>query len=138
MAYDIQAFSAVLKNNGYSFTQPRKAVFNALYNAEALSIHELTKLLPTVDRASIYRTTELFEALGIIHRIQIGWKYKLELSDMFRAHHHHAVCTNCGSTIPVHEDPLLEQHIQALGTSQRFKVTSHTLELRGLCQPCTT
>jgi Fe2+ or Zn2+ uptake regulation protein len=126
----------LLKSQGYSLTKPRQAVFNALRANESLSMHELIKHVSLVDRASVYRTVELYEKLGIVHRIQIGWKYKLELSDMFRDHHHHAVCTNCGQTIPIQENKDLEAMITKLGMSLHFKITSHALELRGLCARC--
>lgn len=33
-----------------------------------------------LDRASLYRIITVFERIGIVRRINIGWKYKIELS----------------------------------------------------------
>src|SRR5687767_10640963 len=86
-----------LQSQGYSLTKTRQHVFNALADSDTLSMSQLTgKLRQKMDRASVYRTVELFEKLGIINRLQIGWKYKLELSEAFAGHHHHATCMECG------------------------------------------
>ncbi len=80
----------VLRDNNLSVTKQRLLVFNVLgKHHEPISIkqlHDLTK--ESVDRVSLYRIVEVFENANIIKRVQIGWKYKLELSDQFHAHHH--------------------------------------------------
>jgi Fur family ferric uptake transcriptional regulator len=89
-----------------------------------------------VDRASVYRTIALFERIGIVQRLQTGWKYRLELSDSFHEHHHHATCIECGCTISLHEDAKLEQFLAELAQKYHFKLSAHQLELQGLCQNC--
>jgi Fur family ferric uptake transcriptional regulator len=79
---------------------------------------------------------ELFEKLGIISRLQIGWKYKLELSDLFTEHHHHATCMQCGTVIALEEDESLENGIRLLAKEANFTLTNHSLEIRGLCSSC--
>jgi Fe2+ or Zn2+ uptake regulation protein len=130
------SLETILKKHKKSLTSQRKSVFDALSRAESLSMNELIRQLPSIDRASVYRTVELFEKLDVIHKIQIGWKYKIELSDMFRSHHHHAVCSNCSRAFPLKESPALERQINDAGIQLGFQVTSHSLELRGLCQDC--
>lgn len=131
------AFIEILKQHGYSKTKPRRAVFNVLQHThDAISMNDLIKQLAPIDRASVYRCIELFEQLGIVQRIQIGWKYKLELSDMFRDHHHHALCTSCSSILPIEENSKLEQLINNLGAAYDFQVTNHSLEIHGLCNTC--
>lgn len=98
---------------------------------------ELTqKLKHDADRASVYRTVELFERLGIVQRIQVGWKYRLELSDSFNPHHHHIHCTQCSRVVSLSEDAALERHISSLAHQAGFQLTSHQLELSGLCESC--
>ena len=89
-----------------------------------------------VDRASVYRTIQLFEQLGVVQRLQIGWKYKLELSDKFSTHHHHLSCVKCGSTIAIDEDAALEQRMRLLAKQHGFLPQDHQLEIRGLCESC--
>lgn len=99
-------------------------------------MHELLLACPTVDRASIYRTVALFEKLGIVQRLQIGWKYKLELTDSFIHHHHHLSCSQCGKIVALPENADLEAALLALATSRGFSAQDHQLEIRGLCGDC--
>ncbi|HTE21496.1 MAG TPA: transcriptional repressor [Candidatus Limnocylindria bacterium] len=137
MSGEIPTIAVVLKQNGYSLTKTRQQVFNALADSDALSMSQLTrKLQHKMDRASIYRTIDLFEKLGVVNRLQIGWKYKLELSEAFAGHHHHAACMQCGKVTAFEENPELEAGIHALSKELNFQLTSHSLELRGLCPTC--
>jgi Fur family transcriptional regulator, ferric uptake regulator len=79
----------------------------------------------------------LFERLGIVQRLQIGLKYKLELSAAFSHHHHHLSCTRCGAIIPFEEDPALEKRLALLATAKNFQPIDHQLEIRGFCSNCT-
>lgn len=89
-----------------------------------------------VDRATIYRTIDLFEQLGIVNRLNIGWKYKVELSDMFADHHHHFHCTNCGTTFPLPASPMLETMIDTVAGKSGYSPRGHQLEIYGLCSGC--
>lgn len=126
-----------LKNSNYSLTHPREAVFLSLQNQEPLSMKELAGACPKIDRASIYRTVALFEKLGIVHRVNIGWKYKIELSDSFHHHHHHLTCLKCGQVIPFEEDDQLLKSLSLVAASHNFSMESHQLEIQGVCSMCT-
>jgi Fur family ferric uptake transcriptional regulator len=126
-----------LKESGQSYTKSRQLVFTALEGQEPLAMSELVaRVDKSIDRASVYRTIKLFEELGIVHKLQIGWKYKLELSDDFHDHHHHIACVKCGSIKPIHEDPKLEASIMKLAQENKFSLLTHQLELRGICKNC--
>ena len=128
-----------IKAHGYSLTKPRQVVFDALQNQEPQSLSSLVATCQgKIDRASVYRTIQLFEQLGIVQRLQIGWKYKLELSDSFSHHHHHLTCTQCGKVIPINEDEALEQQLHKLASTHNFLSQAHQLEIRGLCKNCQT
>jgi len=126
-----------LKEHGYSLTKPRQAVFEALVDTEPQSMAEIIEATQgLLDRASVYRIIALFERLGIVNRIQMGWKYKLELSDSFSYHHHHATCLRCGRIVTLPENNDLEQKIQILALINGFIIKDHQLEIRGLCPKC--
>jgi Fur family ferric uptake transcriptional regulator len=126
-----------LKKNGYNVTKARQIVFDALAASEPVTTNELIKKVsPKVNRASVYRTIELFEKLGIATRLQIGWKHKIELSDLFHNHHHHLTCLKCGDVIDVAEDFVLENEIARLSYVHKFKAVDHQLEIRGFCKNC--
>ena len=137
MVQDVYRLKSTLKDRGYSLTLVRRTVFEILSDHDALSMNELiNKVGVAADRASVYRTVQLFELLGIIHRVQIGWKYKLELSDAFVSHHHHLTCLNCGKVIPLDEDAALEKELVKLARQNDFEATGHQLEIRGYCSDC--
>jgi Fur family ferric uptake transcriptional regulator len=120
-------------------TEPRQVVFEALQNHEPQTMNSLvTACQQKIDRASVYRTVQLFERLGIVQRLQIGWKYKLELSDAFSHHHHHLSCSVCGIVIPIKEDKFLERQLYDLAEAHSFLPESHQLEIRGICEICRT
>lgn len=126
-----------LKKNGYSVTKARKLVFKAMEQQEPLSIAELiNKLRGIVDRASVYRAIALFERIGIVHRLQLGWKYKLELSDAFSYHHHHISCVECHQVYPIREDVTLEAAVKSLAQEYGFSSSAHQVEIQGVCAAC--
>lgn len=98
-------------------------------------MHELVKRAGAVDRASVYRAVGLFERLGIVQRLNTGWKYKIELTDRFSEHHHHLTCTQCGKTIAMNESEL-ELLISRLAAHHHFAPTAHQIEIQGLCSNC--
>ena len=129
-------FEKSLKQAGVSLTKPRQVVFKGLQHHKSLTMAELVAACTGVDRASVYRTTELFERLGIIIRIPNGWKYRLELGEAFHEHHHHATCSSCGASIALPEDPALEKRLQTLAKRRNFTLTTHQIELTGTCESC--
>ncbi len=137
MRHDISLLQQRLKQHGYSVTDARKAVFLALVDKEPQSISDLTRTTNgKVNRASLYRIIELFETLGIIERLQIGWKYKLELSNDFSLHHHHMTCIRCGRVSAFEESDIISFELKQLASEHGFTETGHQLELRGICASC--
>ena len=137
MVANAQIFASILKGNGYSLTKPRQTVFGTLSEHGSMSMAELAKAVAdTCDRASVYRTIELFEKLNIAQKVAVGWKYKVELSEIFQGHHHHAVCLKCEQVIDFHESPELEVALQQIAQEAGFKLTDHSLELQGYCSNC--
>jgi Fe2+ or Zn2+ uptake regulation protein len=128
-------FQELLKQAGYSLTVVRTATFEALLGQEPQSMRTLVSRLPQIDRASVYRTVDLFERLGIAQRLYTGWKYKIELTDKFTAHHHHLNCTNCGKTIAMEENEL-EAFIEQIARRHGLEPSAHQIEIQGVCLEC--
>ncbi len=125
-----------LKGAGQSLTTARRTVFKALRTDEPQTMHQLVAACPGVNRASVYRTVALFERLGVVQRLQIGWKYKLELGEAFRPHHHHLTCLRCDKLVEIIEDRQLEARLHGLAGQQGFSMKAHQLEIQGLCAEC--
>lgn len=132
-----KTLKALLKKNGASLTKPRKLVFELLLDQKPQSMQVLTgRAKGKVDRATVYRTMQLFEDIGIVNRLNIGWKYKFELSDVFQGHHHHFHCTNCGTTFSLEPSSMLETMIDTVAAKSGHAPRGHQLEIYGLCNDC--
>lgn len=127
----------LLKAHHHSITTVRKAVFDSMFSREPMTMHELLERLGSAaDRASVYRTIQLFEQIGIVQRLQIGWKHKFELSDRFSQHHHHITCSRCGRTTSVADNTELEQVIKNIAADAGYSHHNHQLEIVGICEEC--
>jgi Fur family ferric uptake transcriptional regulator len=132
-----ETLRSILKADGDSLTKPRKIVFDLMLNQPPQSMQVLVQRAKAkTDRATVYRTIELFERLGIVRRLNIGWKYKIELTDAFSGHHHHMYCTNCGRVFDLPDNPMLETMIDSVSTKNGFSPRGHQLEVFGLCVNC--
>lgn len=137
MSDKIDALTATLKKHGYSVTMPRRTVYLALINQEPISIKNLQqRVAPSIDRATVYRTIELFEKLDIVQKLYIGWKYKIELSHTFSHHHHHIVCLSCGKITPFKETAVVSSDLDTVARKAGYKPVGHQIELTGICDYC--
>lgn len=127
----------VLSDNRAKLTRQRLFVFRLLLDHGPQSLAELTaRSAGNVDRVSVYRIVALFERVGILKKVTIGWKYKVELSEIFLDHHHHITCLSCGIVTAVKENEAMETILHTLANGTGFVVASHQLELQGYCQKC--
>lgn len=132
----IDRLTQTLKSSGSSFTKSRKTVFENLAKFGPTTTASLAeRCRPQLDRATVYRTVELFEQLGIVNRIWHGFKSQIELSEIFTPHHHHALCQNCGKSIDI-INPELEKLLSNIAKEHKFLAVGHVLELTGYCQAC--
>lgn len=129
-------FATILKDSNVSVTSVRRAIFNALGEADKpLKNGEIAALVPSVDRASVYRTLELFDRLGLTTTITRGWTPFTELAEPFKAHHHHIVCESCGKVVEIENDTL-EDVLGLIAKRHHFTLSKHIVELTGICTLC--
>ena len=125
-----------LKKAGFSLTQPRREVFEALQAHGPLTMLQLYTQLNRINRTTVYRVIALFEELNIVQRVARGWKYSLELTDEFIPHHHHFTCTKCHKTTSFDEPKSFDALLESVASHNGFLPTGHTLEIEGLCSSC--
>jgi len=102
----------------------------------ALTALEIDRRLPRVGRASVYRTLELLEELGLVQKVDLGGEAAgYERIEPGGHHHHHMVCERCGRVVTFEDEPL-ERAIVALERRRDFNVSSHEVTLRGKCASC--
>jgi Fur family ferric uptake transcriptional regulator len=133
-----QTFREMLQKNDLYRTRERVRIFQELSGLDTpCSLETIVQLTSgSVDRSTVYRTLDVFEKIGVISRVYTGWKYKVELSEVFRSHHHHMTCSQCFAVISFDEPPSFLEELKRLESSNGFTIKSHNLELSGLCGGC--
>lgn len=127
-----------LQDNGHSITRARLKTFEALVAAhQPLTVVELAERLVSVDKVSVYRSIHLFESIGVIHKVWTGFKSKVELSEVFSAHHHHFSCILCGHTENI-TSLALENNLHSIEAEYGFELIQHSVELSGYCMKCSS
>ncbi len=130
---------ALLKQHGLKATAPRGAILGVLAaKHEPLSAQDIYKKLPKkteIDLVTVYRTLASFEKAGIVKRVDLRSDAVLyELND---EHHHHIVCTSCGTVEDFDLCDIGEMAKKIAGHAKRFKtIGDHSLELFGICNAC--
>jgi Fur family ferric uptake transcriptional regulator len=133
----VDLLKKILKDNNYSLTKVRQIVCGLLWNQKPLSMRELIDISnDKIDRASLYRTIKLFEQLGLVRRLYIGWKYKVELSDILSHHHHHIVCIKCKKIAVINNEERLEKMVNEIAHRHGFVAKTHQFEISGICKAC--
>lgn len=137
--HDAEATITALSDAGHRVTQPRRAVVEVLARAKrSLSPEEICararKRHAEVGLATVYRTLDMLEALGLLTRVQIGSKgYALACGE--HKLHFHLVCRKCHVVTELNADePLarLQHELEATG----FQSQGGAIELLGLCERC--
>lgn len=126
-----------LARAGYRSGEARRQVVELLGGEQcALTALEIDRRLDSVGRASVYRTLEQLEQLGLVQRLEVGGEAAgYERRDPGGEHHHHLVCERCGAVVPF-ADQDLERAIDAVSDASAFRVLSHEVVLRGDCGDC--
>jgi len=128
---------ARLDEAGFRRGGSRQKVIDHLASQECASTAlEIDRELEGVGRASVYRTLEQLEGLGLIQKVELGGESAaFERVDPAGHHHHHLVCTTCGRVLPF-EDGRLEKAIHEVRAGHGFKIEAHEVTLRGTCERC--
>jgi Fe2+ or Zn2+ uptake regulation protein len=124
-----------LEDIGFRSTAPRRAVLTAIESATGpFTVEELLEEVPSVGRATVFRTVKLLQELDLVCRVPLedgGVRYQLSEG----GHHHHLVCRNCGS-VTEFTDLEIDARIQEQARQHGFALQGHSLELYGLCRAC--
>lgn len=133
-------FEEYLAKAGLRLSRGREGVFNEVMVAHGhFTAEELAKVcsahLPSISRATVYRSLrELLEA-GIIRGTAFGEKHQLYEHVYDEKPHHHARCIRCSSLL---EFPDLNEDKQyyPILDKQGFKILGHEMHFYGICRQC--
>ncbi|HEX5989923.1 MAG TPA: Fur family transcriptional regulator [Solirubrobacterales bacterium] len=125
-----------LNEAGFRSGAARRRVIELLEGEHcAVTALEIDRRLPSVGRATVYRTLEQLEQLELVHRVDVGGEVVAYERNDPGEHHHHVVCVRCGRLVPF-EDSGLERAIHVAGETTEFEIVSHDVLLRGICPGC--
>jgi Fe2+ or Zn2+ uptake regulation protein len=127
-----------LRTRGHRATPQRLVIHRALRELDRhVTADEVFALasarLPNVSLPTVYATLELFERLGIVHRVAAG--PGAVLYDPRADEHHHLVCRRCGAVADVDVAVDVADLKRAAGR-RGFAADRAEVVLSGLCGSC--
>ncbi len=133
-------FEAFLRGRSLKYTGERKALLQAVFQAEhhfdADSLHmELRKKGGEISRATVYRTLDLLVQCGLVRKQSLGDQHAHYEAVKGDEHHDHLICLNCQKVIEFFR-PDLEALQDAICEEHRFRALHHSLQIFGLCSDC--
>jgi Fur family ferric uptake transcriptional regulator len=129
-----------MAQHGLKSTRQRSLIIDTFFSVGGhLSVEELWNKVRAQDIkvsvATVYRTMKLLGECGLAHARNFGDGQTRYEAAAGRHHHDHLICTHCG-TIVEFEDDRIEQMQDTVARKHGFTVTSHKMELYGLCRNC--
>jgi len=130
---------AALDRAGYRLTEPRRSLAVLIADQDGhFTAAELVAAArssrPGVGRATVFRTLDVLEELGVIERLDLP-NGEHAYVGCEPAHHHHVVCSRCGRTNEI-RDADLQRVVRRVARQTGYRVDEHRLELFGLCPAC--
>ena len=137
----INELKRIVKQKGLKYTEQREIVLNILLEAnDHLSAEEVYNLIKekrtdsNIGIATVYRALSFLEDVNLITSITFGTEGKKYESN-FKDHHDHLICTQCGKIVEFMDDEI-EKRQDKIAKKNKFKVTSHSMQLYGVCSDC--
>lgn len=138
----IEELKKIVKQKGLKYTEQREIVLSILINAEdhltAEEVYnEIKKQYPdtNIGIATVYRALSFLEEVDLIASINFGTDGKKYESNA-KSHHDHLICTSCGKIVEFLDDEI-EKRQDRIAKKNKFKITSHSMQLYGTCEDCT-
>lgn len=128
-----------LREAGYRATPGRIKLLTILSKERRpMTVDQIHKKVghSTINEVTLYRAIEALASANVVRRVNLqqGAAHYYELAD---EHHHHIVCTKCDRVEDFADKDCEELVCRATSKSSGFKkITSHSIELFGLCKQC--
>jgi len=142
MKLSAKKIATLLRQRGYKLTPQRRAILGAIAESRdhltPAAIYDKVKHeYNNIGLVTIYRTLELLTRLGLICEVHVGGNCHSYLLRRPSEHHHHIICSNCGTVIDFIDCDLSEVE-QRLSEQTGFDIEGHLLEFLGHCRQCQT
>ena len=137
----IDELKKIVKQKGLKYTEQREIVLSVLlYAKDHLTAeevyNEIKKEHPesNIGIATVYRALSFLEEIDLIASITFGTDGKKYESNA-KSHHDHLICTDCGKIIEFIDEEI-EKRQDKIAKKNKFKITSHSMQLYGTCETC--
>jgi Fe2+ or Zn2+ uptake regulation protein len=123
-------------------TPKRAAIVDVLARASGpLTIPEILAVASDLAQSSVYRNLVVLEDAGIVHRVVTSNEFaRYELAEELTGHHHHLICTRCGTVedVPASSglEDLLAETVTTIDSLTGFHTSAHRIDLVGVCGRC--
>ncbi len=136
MAEELRKYRDKLRSNGLKVTDKRMTMIELFLSENrylsAKEVQEkLEKIYPSLSHDTIYRNLYTLEEIGVLENTSFEneMQFKISCTDH---HHHHFICEACGNTKVIQYCPVETWQ----GELEDVEITSHKVELYGLCREC--
>ncbi|MBW3669162.1 MAG: transcriptional repressor [Actinobacteria bacterium] len=143
MTTELDATAAArLRDADQRYTTSRRQIVGILAEAgRPLTIAEVQAASGGLPQSSAYRNLAVLEQAGVVRRVLATDEFaRFELAEDLTEHHHHLVCTRCGSVLDFTMSSALEEALERTARTVRartgFTVQAHRLDLTGVCADC--
>ena len=124
------------------YTRGRRVIVEMLVDADSpMTLPELLQRAPALTQSSAYRNLAMMEEAGVVRRLVHGVEHaRYELAEDLAGHHHHVVCTECGTVRDFTLDRRLESSLDAafdeVARTAGFQLLHHDIDVFGICADC--
>lgn len=133
---DSKAFKRMIRDMSLKVTKQRLAILEALNMGQAhVTAQEVYEIVntkhPEIGFATVYRFLRKLTDNKYVTEVRMGGmpaRYELSPNN----HHDHITCVECGKIVEFQNDHIERLQIE-VAQKHDFKLTSHVLELYGVC-----
>ena len=129
-----------MAERGLKSTRQRSLIIDTFFGSGGhLSVEQLWSKVRLNDArvsvATVYRTMKLLSECGLAEARNFGDGQTRYEASVGKHHHDHLICTRCGQIVEFENDRI-EALQDGIAKKHGFRVTSHKMELYGLCRAC--
>jgi Fur family ferric uptake transcriptional regulator len=133
---DLEDISLKVEARGYRVTPSRRAVVAAILQQKShFTADDLATRCRGAGRATVFRTLRLLTELGVVCRVLMDDNSPRYLVSRRGKHHHHLVCTDCGSVQDLDVCTVTDA-LRDVANASGYEIDGHWLELYGRCSNC--
>lgn len=139
-SYSLEELKGLLRNINLKVTDQRLLILKTLNEGSRkhVTAQEIFEKVEAEDKsigfATVYRLLRKLAEAHLVTEVRVGGApARYELSP--KSHHDHMTCVQCGKICEFHNNELEELQVK-IAKLMGFELTSHVMELYGICSSC--